>query len=128
MIVELRENQGNQLGIITSYEYERYDSQSVANHFGMGYQATNLSHKAIDTVGIIGRKSGECSIVLDSASLEKFSVKIFSQRLYGALMKKTAVVAYPLGNGYFFCASSLEFMRAYERKVKVVLDGAFKSQ
>lgn len=126
MIVELRENQGNQLGIITSYEHEYY-SQSVIRHFGTGYQAQNLSHKNIDTVGLVGRKSGECSIVLDSASLEKFSVKIFSQRLYSGLMKKSAVVAYPLGDGYFFCASSLDFMRAYENKVKIIVDDAFKS-
>ena len=100
------------IDLLTSYEAERYRAEVVGRLLG----CSSVTHEGIDTVKIFGRKYGDVSILLDSQSLSKFDSIIFSQRLDKDLRRMNAIVAYCLGEGRYFCASSFEFMEYYANR------------
>ena len=114
------------IDLLTSYEAERYSAEEVGRLLG----CSSVTHEGIDTEKVLGRKHGECSVLLDSQSLSKFDSIIFSQRLDKDLRRRNAIVAYCLGEGRYFCVSSFEFMEQYaDRFIKDrvrVSQGVFK--
>lgn len=113
------------LALVTSLEGERYQAGMVAEL--LGYEDTlGITHDNIPTEELIGRKRGECSVLLDTDNLNKFAVRVFSRRLHDELGRKSALVAYCLGGRYYFCADSIEFRNAYDLLVgKVIIDNRF---
>lgn len=99
----------DRLALLTCYEAERYQAEIVACLLG----CSSATHEGIDVERILGRRNGECSVLLDSQSLSRFDTIIFSQRLDKDLRRRNAVVAYCLGEGSYFCVSSFEFMEQY---------------
>lgn len=125
MIVGNREDKFMKLGLFTSLPNESYQDAMVADL--LGYEDTRgITFKDIPTEELIGRKYGDCSVLLDLNSLKKFNSLIFSQRLDSELNRKNAIVAYCLGGRYYLCADSIEFREAYFGIVDGIrIDGRF---
>lgn len=102
----------DRLALLTCYEAERYQVATVARLLG----CSSATHEGVDIERILGRRNGECSVLLDSQSLSRFDNIVFSQRLDKDLRRRNAVVAYCLSEGYYFCVSSFEFMEQYADK------------
>ena len=125
MIVGNSHDNFTKLALLTSLEGERYQAEMVAER--LGYEgAFVITHESIPTEELIGRKRGDCSVLLDTDNLNKFTVRVFSQRLHNELGRKNALVAYCLGGRYYFCADSIEFRKSYDVLVGgVIIDNRF---
>lgn len=125
MIVGNRNDNFARLALLTSFEGERYQVGMVAEM--LGYEnAFGVTHDNIPTEQLINKKRGECSVLLDTDNLNKFAVRVFSQRLYDELGRKNALVAYCLGGRYYFCADGIEFRSAYDLCVgQIIIDNRF---
>lgn len=128
MIVGNREDNFQRLALLTSLDREQYQREMVADVLGCG-DGSGITHDGIPTEQLIGRKRSECSVLLDMDNLNKFTAKIFSQRLYDELGRKNALVAYCLGGRYYFCADSIRFRDAYGSVIgKFTIDERFTNR
>lgn len=110
----------NPLALYTSRDHENYNIAALAT--ALGYDLPNslgLSHIGVDTQQTIGRRIGECSIVLASDYLVCVATVMFSDQLVAELRRKHAIVAYPLSNQQFFCAKGGAFLEQYFAAVPV---------
>lgn len=125
MIVGNSEDEFKKLGLFTSLPNESYQDAMVADL--LGYEGIRgITFRGVPTERLIGRKHGDCSILLDLNSLGKFNSLVFSQRLDMELGRKNAVVAYCLGGKSYLCADSIEFRKAYFGIVDGIrIDGRF---
>jgi hypothetical protein len=98
--------------LYTSWEHEKYTSLK-------GY--ARISHQGVDTESLIGRKKGECSIVLAEEILEKFNQVIMTESLYKAVNRESVIIAYPLGNQKFICAVGKHFLKEYNRTKELII-------
>lgn len=121
MVVGNQRDNFNRLAFLTSYGHEKYSAVAIA--LSLGYEENEamwITHKGINTVDLVGRESGECSVILND--LDRFHKIIISQRLEKDLRRKNGVVAYALGNRVFWCDLSWEFIEYYpmlDDKIKV---------
>ncbi len=114
MIIGNKRDLYRKIALVSSYEYERYNSGEVAQL--LGYEASEaemMSHQGIDVNAFIGRDRGECSLILADSVMERMDTVIFSQKLSRDLRRKNAVVSYAFGNKVFWCAQSNQFMDYY---------------
>lgn len=112
MVTGSHKDEFTRLALITSLEKEHYSQEMVAEV--LGYQSsTGITHKDLDLEKLVGRKRGECSVLLNMDTLRRFGAVVFSQQLDNELKRKNAVVAYCLGERNYFCADSILFRKAY---------------
>ncbi len=99
----------DRLALLT-YPYGRsYREDVVGSLLGCSL----ATHVGMDIEKVLGRKHGECSVLLESQSLAKFDVIVLSQQLERDLRKASTVVAYCIEGGRYFCVSGVDFMKNY---------------
>ncbi len=119
MIVGKKDDDFRKLGLFTSLEKEDYQVEMAAQVLGYA-SSLGITHRDIPIEELIGRKHGECSILLDSINLAKFYARVFSQRVYDELGRKNAIVGYCLGGTSYFCAESTDFRLSYEELIGAI--------
>lgn len=82
--------------LYTCYEHENYNSSMMED-------AGVVTSEGVDTVTLIGRERGECSILLPTKTLAKFDRIRISDKLYKATYRQSSLVVYPCGNQTFYC-------------------------
>ncbi len=103
MILAAESDEGIDLFLFTGYKQDKYLPLKIETLLGKRY--TRISHEGIDTESLVGRKSGECSILVgEKSSLFK---KIFvMENLYKAVNGRGSVtIVYPAGNNDFHLAN-----------------------
>lgn len=114
MVVGNKRDDFRRKALLTSYEYEKYDTGVVAELLGYERsEAGSMTHRGININDLVDRHEGECSIILADSIMEKMDAIIFSQKLSKDLRRKNAVVSYALGNRIFWSMGSYEFMNHY---------------
>ena len=114
MIVGNKGDGFSRLALVTSLEREEYLKEMVARVLDYSQEDyTGITHRDVPIEDRIGRKSGDCSVLLDMDNLRKFKAVVFSQQLYTELGRKNATLAYCLGGKYYFCADSIGFRQLY---------------
>lgn len=114
MVVGNKDDSFSSLMLFSSLDHERYDARQVATLLNYSCDS-GITHIGIDTSLLMGRKSGECSVVVSIPSLEKFKTIQFSDGLKNALRRSNALAAYPLGDKIFFCMEGKTFIDQYAK-------------
>lgn len=114
MIIGNQDDHWKRLALVTGLEREEYLKEMVSEVLGYGQKdCSGITHRNVPIEDLIGRKTGDCSVLLDMDNLRKFNAVVFSQQLYTELGRKNAILAYCLGGKYYFCADSIGFRQVY---------------
>lgn len=97
--------------LFTGLAKETYKSHMIATVLGV--DAQSVSHQGIDTQNLMGRRHGECSILIASHYLSRFTGIIMTSELEKELLRDKSYVAYPCGNNIFFVGHGGKFLEVF---------------
>ena len=101
----------SRLALATTLDEESYKSRAIGK--ALRYRTgEGITHQGIETEKIAGRKRGECSVILVTDILRKFSAIHFSDGLRGSIGDE-GVIAYSLGDQKFLCVDRRNFASTY---------------
>lgn len=108
---------GNKYAMFTGLAGDEYKKDIMGKIVG----ESEASHKGINTQQLVGRVTGECSVILHSDYLKLFEGIVISEALEKELQKVKArpIIVYPLGNFEFFWGDGNLFLDTFGQMIEL---------